>query len=467
MTRRTMVSSILAAAAAGASPIDRRKPPETPPLAPYKLPPVTEKTLPNGLRVVMLEDRRFPMVTLRLAFSAGSKFDPPEKSGLAETVAAVLKEGTPKRKSQQIAEELATLGASLNTSASADNLSLAANVLAENMPGLLDLVADVARNAVFPEEEVALRKQNREQELAAARAQSDTLAEERFTALVFGAHPYGRFLPTAESIARIDRAALAGFRDRMLAPNNAVLILLGALPSPAAALKLVESKFGDWARKPVPAPPAAKFPEAKRSLILIDRPDSVQADIRVGQFAVPRPHPDYFPLMVGNSILGGGANSRMFLNIREEKGFAYDAHSELQARKDASLFAAVTQVRNEVIGEAVEAVLHELDRMGQERVSAQELSEVKNYLNGVFVLRLETQDGLANQLAMTRTMGLPESYLETYVTRIRSVEPDQIQGAAKKYVTPEDAAIVVVGDAQKLAKPLEKFGPVSIEKAKQ
>jgi zinc protease len=465
MTRRILISTTLAAAL-NAQTIDRTKPPETPPLAAYKLPPVAESKLANGLRVVMVEDRRFPLVTLRLTFSAGSKFDPKEMSGLAETVGALLKEGTPKRSSRQIAEELASLGATLNTVVSADNMVIAASVLAENAPKLLDLVADVARNASFPEDEIKLRKQNREQELIAARAQAETLAEERFVGLVYGAHPYGRFLPTAESIARIDRAALAAYRDRMLAPNNAVLILLGALPPRAEALKLVESRFGDWARKPAPAPPAAKFPEPKRTLVLVDRPGSVQADIRAGQLAVPRTHADYFPLVVGNSILGGGASSRMFMNIREEKGFAYDAHSELQPRKDAALFAAVTQVRNEVIGEAMEALLAELEGMGKAPVKAQELTDVKNYLNGIFVMSMETQNGLANQLSMTRTMGLPESYLETYVTRVRSVEPDQIQGVARKYITSEDATIVVVGDAGKLARALEKFGPVRIEKAK-
>jgi zinc protease len=235
MTHRIPTSTILLAAALGAQTIDRTKPPETPPLAAYKMPPVAESALANGLRVVMVEDRRFPLVTLRLAFSAGAKFDPAGTSGLAETVAALLREGTPKRTSRQIAEELASLGASLNTTVSPDNLVIGASVLAENAPKLLDLVADLARNASFPEDEITLRKQNREQELIDARSRADTLAEEKFAALVYGAHPYGRILPTAESIARIGRAALVSYRDRMLVPNNAVLILIGALPPRAQA----------------------------------------------------------------------------------------------------------------------------------------------------------------------------------------------------------------------------------------
>lgn len=466
MTRGIIASAFLSSALLGAQQIDRTKPPETPPLAPFKLPPVADSALDNGLRVVLVEDRRFPLVTLRLAFAAGSKFDPEGMAGLAETVAALLKEGTAKRTSRQIAEELADMGASLSATASADNIVIAANALAENAPKLLNLVADLARNSSFPEDELKLRKQNREQGLLAARAEAETVANEKFAALVFGPHPYGRILPTAQSIERIDRAALISYRDRMLAPNNAVLILLGALPPKAETLKLVQANFGGWARKAPPAAIEARIPAPKRTLVLVDRPGSVQADIRAGQIAVPRTHADYFPLVVGSGILGGGASSRIFQNIREVKGYAYDAHTELQAKKDAAHFVAVTQVRNEVIGEAMEALLAEMDRMGKAPVAPQELTDVKNYLSGAFVIGLQTQNGLANQLTMTRTMGLPESYLETYVTRIRSVEPDQIQAAAKKYITPEDAAIVVVGDAAKLAGPLEKFGSVTIEKAK-
>jgi predicted Zn-dependent peptidase len=155
----------------------------------------------------------------------------------------------------------------------------------------------------------------------------------------------------------------------------------------------------------------------------------------------------------------------MFMNIREKQGFAYDAHSELHRQKDAALFHAVTQVRNEVVEPALEAVFSELRGMGEKPVPASELTAVKNYLNGVFVIGLETQAGIANELSNVRLMGLPDDYLETYVTRVRSTEPDRIQNAAKKYMSPQDATIVVVGDAGKIQKQVEKFGPVKVEKS--
>jgi predicted Zn-dependent peptidase len=411
--RRTFIFFLALTLPMLAQSIDRTKPPETPPLAPFKLPPVHETKLPNGLTVVVVEDRRFPLVTFRLGFPAGSKFDPKDLPGLSETVASLLKEGTKTRSSRQIAEELATIGASLSATTTADSMILSGNVLSDHSASMLELLGDVARNANFPEEEVSLRKQNRIQELMAERSQPSVLADEELYETVYGDHPYARFLPTPESIEKIDRQTLAGFRDKHLLPNTAVLILMGDVPARETLLSTVRSRFGDWERKPAPEQPSTKFPEPKRSIVLVDRPGSVQADVRAGKLAVPRVHPDYFPLLVGNSILGGGASSRMFMNIREKQGFAYDAHSELHRQKDAALFHAVTQVRNEVVEPALEAVFSELRGMGEKPVPASELTAVKNYLNGVFVIGLETQAGIANELSNVRLMGLPDDYLET------------------------------------------------------
>jgi zinc protease len=179
---------------------------------------------------------------------------------------------------------------------------------------------------------------------------------------------------------------------------------------------------------------------------------------------VDRTHRDYFPLMVANTILGGGASSRLFTNVREKQGFAYDAHSSLQARKNAGLFTAVTQVRNEVLEPALQSVQSELETLAKEPVSAAELTDVKNYLGGNFVMGLETQSGLASQLVTMKILGLPDNYLETYTARVRSVEPAEIQAAAARYFAPAEAGIVVVGDASQIGKALEKFGPVALRK---
>lgn len=457
---------VLFAATLAAQTVDRTKPPETPPLAAYKLPPTFESTLANGLRIVIVRDQRLPIVTARLGFQAGAKFDPKEMSGLSEMTAGLLKEGTKTRNSRQIAEEMADIGGSIDAVSGPDNLVIGANALAEHTVRLLDALSDIARNAEFPESELKLRRQNREQELLAQRADSSTVADEKLLQVLFGSHPYSRLLPTAESIAKISRDALLGFRRQFLAPNNGVLLLIGALPPQAELMKMIAARFASWPRAQVPPAPSTPFPGAARSIVLVDRPGSVQADLRVGKLGTDRTSPDYFPLAVANQILGGGANSRLFLNIREEKGYAYDAHSEQRPRRVGGYFTAVTQVRNDVVEPALRDVLAELKRISSEPVQKDELTDVKNYIAGTFVLRLETQRGLADQLAMVSLDGLPKDYLSTYITRVRSVEPDQILNAARKYIAPENAAIVVVGDAKQIGKPLEKFGKTTIEQAK-
>ena len=446
--------------------MDLTRPPQTPALPVYKLPPVLETKLDNGLAVLLIQDHRFPMVTARLGFQAGSKYDPPSLPGLSESTATLLSEGTWNRTARQIAEEVNGIGGSISASSSADLLVLGGNALSEYLPKLINLMADVARNASFPEDEVELHKQNRTQELLSQRSDASFLADEKFTELLFAPHPYSRQDPTLESIAALDRLALAGFRDRSLAPSNAVLVLLGALPPPQEALDIVRAEFGSWQAREAPAPPPAEFPEPQRAIVLVNRPGSVQADIRIGRLGVPRHHPDYFPLLVGNSILGGGTSSRLFMNIRERQGFAYDVHSAAQPLQDSGTFAVVTQVRNEVLAEALEALLAEMRQIGSHPVSADELEATANYLSGVFVIRLETQDGLAAQVAAVRLMGLPLAYLENYTTRVRAVTREEIRAAAARYVDPERAAVVVVGDASRIAAQLESIGKVTVEEAK-
>jgi predicted Zn-dependent peptidase len=444
--------------------MDRTKPPQTPDLPVFKLPPVFETRLPNGLTVLLVEDKRFPMVTARLGFEAGAKFDPAELRGLSETAGALLTEGTTHRTSRQIAEEAASIGGSIHADSSADSMVLAASALSENLPRMLDLMVDVARNASFPEDEVALRKQNRKQELLAQRADAGFLADEKFSEIVFSPHPYSRQDPTPESIDRLNRAALAGFRDRHLVPAKAVLVLLGALPERKQTLDLIQARFGDWAGKETSAAPAAHFPAPAKSITLVDRPGSVQADLRIGRLAVNRIDADYFPLLLANTILGGGASSRIFANVREKMGYAYDVHSAAVPLKDSGTFEVATQVRNEVLVPAIQALLGEMREIATKDVSADELATAKNYLSGVFVIRLETQDGLASQLAATKLLGLPLDYLEKYTARVRAVDAAALRAVAAKYILPDTAAVVAVGDASIIAKQLETFGKVSVVK---
>jgi zinc protease len=457
-----MISLLAAALAALAA--DRTSPPEARPIPAYKPPSFRETTLANGLSVVALEDARFPLITVRLSFRAGMRYDPVDLPGLSESVAALITEGTQSRDARQLAEELAGIGGDINGVAGPDGLTLAASALSENTDRLLELLADVARNASFPESEVRLYLQNRQQELMAQLAQPAFLAARKLNQVVFGSSPYAHLAPTMESLGRIDRKAAAGFRDRYLVPNNAFLVLLGRLPSGGEYLKLVEKHFGGWQRKAVTLQPVTPPPPSARQIILVDRPGSVQADIHVGRLAVSRGSPDYFPLMIGTVVLGGGASSRMNLNIREKQGFAYDAHAALEPKRDSGIITAVTQVRNEVIQPALKALVGELDRISAGPVTAEELTLARNYVSGVFLLGLETQRGLADQLSMMKITGLPDDYLQNYTARIRGVSQDNVLAVAKKYIDPAQSAIIVVGDASKIRKPIEDLGPVTVAK---
>jgi len=444
--------------------VDLSKPPVSRDPKPYKLPPVFETKLPNGLTVMLAEDTRFPLVTTRLVFLAGNKRDPKEIPGLAASVATMLMQGTSKRTYQQIAEELDSLGATMTAATGADALTVETSVLAENTDRILALVSDVSRNAVFPTNELNLHKQNRKQSLRVQHSQPAFLANEEYRKVVFGDTPYAHLGPTMESIDKIDQKALEDFRDTYLVPNNAYLIMVGKLPARAEILKTISDQFRGWDQKPVPAYVSPKPPEPKRELILIDRPGSVQADMRMGRLAATYNDPDYFPEAVGSIIEGGGAESRLFLDIREKRGFAYDVHTELGALADAANLSAVTQVRNEVTADALQGILAHLDRMATEPVERKELSDAKSYASGSFLLGMEPQRGLADKLVQIKVMNLPKNYLETYTTKINSVEPDQIEAAAKKYMATGNDTIVVVGDASAIQKPLEKFGTVRVVK---
>ncbi len=459
------VAVALSVAALAAQTVDRTKPPQTPPIPAYKLPPTYETKLPNGLEIVLAEDARLPLVTARLNFRAGSKYDPKDMPGLAEAVAALITEGTKTRSARQISEEIDGLGGSMNGNAGTDSLTLAAGALAENLPKLLELMSDVARNANFPSDEVNLHKQNRLQSLMAEHAEPGFLAAETMAATVYQNTPLAHIAPTPEAVQKLEPAVLANFRDMYLVPNNATLILIGKLPARTEVTKLISAQFGSWQQKSTPAAPKVEPPAPKRQIVLVDRPGSVQADIHVGRLAANHLSPEFFPLTVGNMILGGGTNSRMFKNIREKEGFAYDAHSSFNAHRDAGDFEAVTQVRNEVFEPALKAVMTELDQIAKSPVAGEELTSTKNFIAGLFLMGLETQGGLANQLNSMKALGLPNDYLETYTTRVRSVEPDQILAVAKKYMAPEQTAVIVVGDASKIGDALKKFGEVKVVKA--
>ena len=434
-----------------------KQPPPPLPSRPIKLPAAYETTLSNGLVVVVVEDSRLPLISYRLAFRTGDAHDPSELPGLMDMLTGLLTEGTESRTSREIADEVARLGATLQAGANSDYTTVAASSLATFSDNILELVADVALRPVFPPNEVELAKQNTKESLKQQRAQPSFLASEMVARVMFGAHPYHVTAPTPESIDATTRERLVEFHRATFIANNAVLFVAGDVQQ-ESILKQVESLFGNWQPGALigddfPAPPR----RTSRSAYIIDRPGSAQTNIVIANEGITRTSPDYFPMLVMHTVLGANASSRLFMNLREEKGYTYGAYTSLDARRTAGTFRATAEVRTPVTGASLKEFFYELNRIRNEPVSEKEIADAKSYLTGVFPLRLETQEGLIDQLVQLKMFDLPEDYLEIYRNQIQQVTIPQVQEVAKKYVGPDEAAIVIVGDGAQLADQVKPY----------
>jgi zinc protease len=435
----------------------RKQPPPPLPARPIRLPQVQDARLSNGLEIVVVEDHRLPLVSCRLAFRTGDAHDPADLPGLTDTLSGLLTEGTESRTSRQIAEEVARMGASLTAGANSDYTTVAASSLASFCDHVLELMADVTLRPSFPDNEVELTKQNTIESLKQQRAQPSFLATEMVSRVMYGEHPYSVVAPSPESIRATTRDRLVQFHKSNFIPNNAVLILVGDF-QPAHLIKRVEELFGGWSSGPAPveafpAPPL----RSSRSGYIVDRPGSAQSNIVIANPGINRTSPDYFPMLLMHTVLGANASSRLFMNLREEKGYTYGAYSVLDARRTAGTFRASAEVRTPVTGDSLKEFFYELNRIRNEAVTEKEINDAKSYLTGVFPIRLEIQEGLIDQYVQIKMFGLPSNYLETYRDNVQAVTLEQIQEVARRYVQPDEAAIVIVGDGREIVDQVEPF----------
>jgi zinc protease len=427
------------------------------PPRPISIPTPQETTLANGLTLVVVEDTRLPLVSYRLAFRIGGAFDPPELPGLIDLLAGLMPEGTESRTSKEIADQVARMGASLSAGANSDYTIVAASALGQFNDPIMDLLADVALEPSFPENEVALAKQNTKESLRQQRAQPSFLASEMVSRVMFGDHPYSVVAPTPESIDRASRDEFVRFHHSKLVPNNAVFIVVGDVHY-EDILRRTESLFSTWQRGEdvvanFPAPPV----RTHRSAYLVDRPGSAQSNIVIANTGITRTSPDYFPMLLMHTVLGANASSRLFMNLREDKGYTYGAYTSLDARRSGGTIRSTAEVRTPVTGDSIKEFFYELDRIRTEPVSAKEISDAKSYLTGVFPIRLETQEGLTDQLVQIKMLNLPDNYLERYRDRVQAVTVEDIQRIAQKYVKPDEAALIVVGDGASVPEQMRPY----------
>ena len=423
-----------------------------------QLPTPVETKLSNGLEIVVVSDFRLPLVSYRLALRTGDAHDPAGLPGLTDILTGLLSEGTASHSSREIADLVAKMGATLSAGANSDYTTIAASSLTTFHEQIFDLLADVALNPSFPENEVKLIKENTKESLKQQRAQPSFLASEMVSRIIFGQHPYSNIAPTLDSLDGTTRPKIVDFHRARFVPNNAVLVVAGDVDADTL-IKRAEGLFGGWqARELQPD----KFPEppkrTSRSAYLVDRPGSAQSNIVIANGGgITRTSPDYFPMLLMHTVLGANASSRLFMNLREEKGYTYGAYSSLDARRTAGSFRVSAEVRTPVTEASLKEFFFELNRIREEPVSAKELDDAKSYLTGVFPIRLETQEGLIEQIVQIKMLGLPNDYLQTYRQQIQDVRVDEMQRVANEYIRPDEAAVVVVGDGAEIKQQVKPF----------
>ena len=436
-------------------------PPPLTPERPVEWPRPTVRTLSNGLQVVLAESHAFPKIGAELFFRSGNAAAMSVAPGLGEMTASVVRTGTVSRPSRQIEEDLRRMGAELGTSAGADTSAIAVSGLAEFSQSLLELVADLARNASFPAEEFERERRQRLEELRIQRATAAFLASERLRRVLFGAHPYAIIAPTEEQVAAYRREQLESFYREHYTPANGLLVAVGDF-SAERLLDQIEKIFGVWSA-PKPRPLEAPEPPAIRGrrVHLVHLPESVQTDVLVGNRAITRRSPDWHRLVLANALYGGAFNSRLVANIREQKGYTYSPRSGVHSLRQYGYFSVHAAVRNEVAAATLTEMFYEMDRMRALPVGEDELSDAQSYLSGVFSLGVATQDGLLGQLATVYLDDLPEDYLETYRKKIRALIADDVLTAARKYFDSANEQIVLVGDREQIGEQAALFGEVT------
>ncbi len=457
-----LASALTAVAFAGALGAQQpSKPPAAATVKPAAIPAFQEATLPSGLRIMLVQSSRQPVVSLALMIPAGDAFDPSGKEGLAAIAAGVLTKGAGTRTADEVSSAIEGVGGSIGASSTPDFLNVRANVLAENAPLAFELVADAVARPTFAPNEVELARTQMLSSLQLEQSQPSSLAARFFAAQLFGTHPYGK-RPSATSVRSLTADDMKAFRRLRLVPAGALLVVAGDITL-ARARELAQQHFGKWtgsapaaARRP--APPA----RTKTEILLVHRPGSVQSNIVVGNLTYAPANPSYYPLTVASRILGGGSDGRLFRTLREEKSWTYGAYSSLTRNKDIGSFEATAEVRNAVTDSALTELLKIERSLGGVRVTPKELEAGKGALVGSLPLQLETAQGIAEQVGRYTMLGLPKDYIRTLRPRLAAVTAVQLQAAARAYMRPDASLIVVVGDGAQIYDKLARIAPTRI-----
>jgi len=428
---------------------------------PFEFPKAASKTLTNGLRVFVVTDHREPAVAARLVLlSAGSIKDPSSMPGVAQMTAALLTQGTEKRSAREIAETIDFLGGTLQATADRDGTTITLDVVKKDLGTGMDLMSDAVLHPAFAPDELDRQRQQVLSSLQVQYADPNYLATLVFARVLYGNSAYG--LPeagTPRSVQEFRRDDFVKFHDANYAPNGALLAFAGDI-TPDEAFAITEKYFGLWQKTSVAADiPAAGSLTTGQHIWLLDKPDAVQTQIRLGKFSIRRSDPDYLPLEVTNHIFGGSYNSRLNTEVRIKKGLTYDASSSLNAHRYAGSLSVNTFTRTETTVEALKLVMNLLGGMANGEITQRELNFARDYLAGVYPISCETAEQVADRVLIAAAFELPADYNQTYPAKVRAMSLDQVQATARKYFTVKDLDIVLAGNVGAFRDSLKKEFP--------
>jgi zinc protease len=445
--------------------IDRSRAPEPGELRPFEFPPIERFTLSNGLPVCFSRTGGLPVATITLLLPGGALRESPTAAGVATLTGSLLESGTDKLAGPEISERLERLGVRLQVGTSWEVSHCEFTTLTSMVGPAVELVASLVQSPSFPHGEVIRLRNQQVAGILQRRAEPRGFANELASRFIFSPEsPFSRPLGgLSATVGALTREDVEAYHNTYFSSAGAALVVAGNI-EPEQVRDQVEAVFGSWRGDPLPMLDVTVRPRSSRlEAVIIDRPGAVQSEIRIGHLGVPRNIPDYFPITVMNTILGGAFSSRLNLNLREKHGFTYGVRSNFVMRRRPGPFLVSTAVQTEVTGAAIREILSELSRIRETEVRPDELEDARQYVAGTFPLPLQTTDGVAARLSELIIYDLPDSYLEEFGQRTLSVSSDDVLRAARQYLDPDSATILVLGDATRVRKQLDELGIPAIE----
>lgn len=435
-----------------------------PPAAPRSVtfPKPAERVLPNGLRVIVVPRSNTPLVSALLLVRNGGEVDPPELAGLADMTANLLTKGTATRNATQIAEEVESLGGTLESGARWDASTANVSVMSNKIGPAMAILADVVMRPTFAADEVERLRQQYIDNLTLALGQPGSVARLVAGRVVFGDSPYGHPISgTAESLARMSRDDIAKMHDRFYRPDNAILVIGGDTTS-VNGFALATKYFGDWKKPntPLPAVTGATTGQTMKTgrVVVIDKPDAGQAAVYLARVGIDRKDADYFRGIVTNSVLSG-YSGRLNQEIRIKRGLSYGAASTLETRRDVGPFIATAQTKNESGAQVAELLMGEISRLATAPPADPELTPRKAVLIGNFSRNLETVNGLVTQIGTLALYGLSLDEINRYITNVQAITTADVQKFADTKLDAKTSNIIIVGNAKAFLPALQKQFP--------